>query len=367
MKCKNCGKRLRSKEMFCSSCGFYNGNSNNVSWESEGNLLEEEQQEVKEENYEEIKEVNEVKEVKEEKTSPKEDFYYENEPLLESFIGEDYKSISKNIFNVWAFLLSWIYFIYRKLYIIGGIGLLLTLIIIVLLRNSLFFIYLGIAMIACGFAFNPIYIMIAKKKIEKLKEENQDTDNYTLSNMAMEKGGVNLLVALGSYLVFLIILFFILVPLRYNKDHNTNFWQENSENQATCISLIKTAYNNSDQEYDLGDITEAACKVIKTTGKEYEIYLKTVKDRQYIYSLYKTENNYLKYENNTELYNELLKKKTNGTITQEERELYDKISNIESDYQDIYNQSSKEAKLIKEKRNKSERTSFVFSKEEIIR
>ena len=39
MKCKNCGKRIRKKELFCNSCGFYNGDSNNISWNDGGDLL----------------------------------------------------------------------------------------------------------------------------------------------------------------------------------------------------------------------------------------------------------------------------------------------------------------------------------------
>lgn len=355
MKCRNCGKRIKKQELFCNSCGYYNGDSTAISWDDERDLLAEEKKE------------NQKKEEKTiEKKEEQEEFAYENEDLLEDFIGEDYKTIKNKKFNIWAFLLSWIYFIYRKLFITGSIGLLLTALVLLFIRNFLI-VFLIISMIACGFAFNPVYIVIAKKKIEKMIEDNPEEDRYTLSNLAMEKGRVSLILALVFYVIFLVIIFFAMVPFNINRTHNTNYWKENSENQANCISLIKTAYNAIEEESDLGDVSEAACKVVKTTEKNYEIYLKTVKDNKFIYSYYKTENNYLKFVNNTERYNELEKNNANGTITEVDKELYNTIKIIESNYQDIFNQSKKEVDLIVEKKNTSERTNYIFSREEIIR
>lgn len=351
MKCKNCGKRIKKQELFCNSCGYYNGDSTAVSWDNEADLLAEEKKE-------------EQKSI--EKKEEQEEFAYENEDLLEDFIGDDYKAIKNSKFNIWAFLLSWEYFIYRKLFIIGSVGLLLTGLILLFLRSFLI-VFLAISMIICGFAFNPIYIIIAKKKIEKIIDNNPDEDRYTLSNLAMEKGGESLVLALVFYAIFIVIIFFALVPFNINKTHNTNFWKENSENQANCISLIKTAYNTIEEEADLGDITEAACKVEKTTEKNFDIYLKTVKDNNTIYSYYKTENKYLRFINNTERYIELEKSNANGTITEADKELYNIIKSIESNYQDIFNQSKKEVQLIAEKENTSERTNYIFSREEIIR
>ncbi len=351
MKCKNCGKRIKKQELFCHSCGYYNGDSTNVSWDNEADLLAEDKKEEQKPK---------------EKNEESEEFAYENEDLLEAFIGDDYKAIKNSKFNIWAFLLSWVYFIYRKLLIIGSVGLLIAGLIIVFIR-SLLIVYLIISMIACGFAFNPIYINIAKKKIEKMINDNPDEDRYTLSNLAMEKGGESIIYALVFYAIFLIIIFFALVPFNINKNHNTNYWKENSENQANCISLIKTAYNTIEEENDLGDITEAACKVEKTTEKNYEVYLKTVKDDNTIYSYYKTENKYLRFINNTERYIELEKSNANGTITEADKELYNIIKSIESNYQDIFNQSKKEVQLIADKENTSERTNYIFTREEIIR
>ena len=173
MKCKNCGKRIKKNELFCSSCGYYNGDATAVSWDEEADLLEEEKEKEQrvEEQIEKVEEKEEIyipekekKRKKLKKEKEEEEFVYENEDLLEDFIGEDYKTIKTKPFNIWACLLSWVYFVYRKLFIIGGIGLLLTALIIIFLRKLLI-VYMILVMIGCGFAFNPIYIIIAKKKI----------------------------------------------------------------------------------------------------------------------------------------------------------------------------------------------------------
>jgi hypothetical protein len=357
MQCKNCGKRLKTKELFCPSCGYYNGDVNNVSWDNNIDLL-------KDDKTEQTTDIIDRSNTTD--TTQKEEYSYEDEDLLEAFIGEDYKIIKKHTFNIWALFFGWVYFIYRKLYVIGTLGLALTLAVLMLF-SKIFIFYLILVMFACGFIFNPVYIFIAKKKIEIIKLDNPDSDRYTLSNIAMSKGGVNLPVALIIYFVFMVVLFFMMITIYYNKDHNTKYWEENSENQATCINLIKIAYNNIEEEYNLGEISDAACKVYKTTSREYEVYLKTIKDNQYIYTMYKTENDYLKYENNTEQLNELEIKKTNSSLTAEEKNIYIVIKGIESNYQDIINKSKKEEELIKTKKNNSARTSFTFSKEEIIR
>ena len=86
MKCKNCGKRIKKQELFCPSCGYYNGDATAVSWDDDQDLLAEE---IKEEMplKEEKENPNEDNNEKEENI--KEEFVYENEDLLEDFIGED--------------------------------------------------------------------------------------------------------------------------------------------------------------------------------------------------------------------------------------------------------------------------------------
>ena len=437
MKCKKCGKKMKSNEKFCTYCGTYideTDSEDNNTWSIGADLLEEtiiqEEEKEKEENKfqtieftaedakrvnpqeepkeeekkeeekekspeekkEPLKEINEDEKVEKRKTDVFEDieieedklnpddmisikdnsgtkkgeYSYENEDLLEAYIGEDYKIIKKMPINIWAFLLNWMYLLYRKLYITGIAGLILSWLVVYFFKDY-FLIYLGIIMVVLCFAFNKYYIFIAKQRVERILAKAEGEDRFNIANTCMKKGGVNVLNALIIYTVFLVAIFFTFVVIKINTTHNTKFWEENSENQANCIRIIKIAYNNIESDDKLGTAKEAVCKVLYKKQREYEVYIKTEKDGKKYYSFYKTENGYLKYVNDTSLLNELQVKKANGQITTEETLLLTEVKGTEMNYQNIYTKSKEEKNLIDRKKNKKERINFDFTEEEIIR
>ena len=127
---------MRKEERFCESCGYYNGEKDNSGWDDnydDHNLFDDYEVEEKEEGNEEFEEFN----LKDSSGTKKNEFSYENEDLLEAFIGEDYKPIKKIPFNIFAFLLNWSYLLYRKLYITGILGLVVTGIIILFFPSIL--------------------------------------------------------------------------------------------------------------------------------------------------------------------------------------------------------------------------------------
>ena len=85
---------MRKEERFCESCGYYNGEKDNSSWDDnydDHNLFDDYEVEEKEEGNEEFEEFN----LKDSSGTKKNEFSYENEDLLEAFIGEDYKPLIK--------------------------------------------------------------------------------------------------------------------------------------------------------------------------------------------------------------------------------------------------------------------------------
>ena len=133
------------------------------------------------------------------------------------------------------------YLLYRKLYVTGIVGLLITGLFIVFLRKYLI-IFIIIIMIVLGFLFNYYYVFVAKKKVEKILKRMEGTDNFTLMSIMKEEGGVDVPLALSIYAGFLLFLFFYLVGFKFNSNHNMKYWQENSENKANCLYLTKLAY-----------------------------------------------------------------------------------------------------------------------------
>ena len=376
MQCRKCGHKLKRNELFCTVCGYYN--SENEDEDLDLNLADDEEVEevVDEDEYvydEQEDKANDDFDVyeeldKDDKSSDEADgdFYYDNEDCLESYIGEDYNIIKNKNFNIYAFLLSWAYVLYRKLYLTGIIGLFII-IPLLLKSNVLAIVYLIISMVLLGLFFNKYYLFVAKKKIERLIATSDDTDRFKMVNICGKKGGVSIVKALIVYLLFLVLLVAIMSTHRFKKTYSPNFFAENSENRANCLSLVKSAYKNK-EELKIGEILEGACQIDSSgSTKEYNIYLKTEYESIMIYTFFTTEGDYLVYKNNTKSMNELMAKKTNRTITDEETLLLKEKQKIESTYKDIYDKSIEEDKLIDKNINNSEKLNYIYSDEEITR
>ena len=352
MRCKKCGKRIKTKDYFCTECGYYNGEYNEDYFDTENNSL------LEENSSDSFKELN--------KSRKKDNqFYYENEALLEAYIGEDYKIIKKWPFNIWAFIFNWMYFLYRKLYITGVIGLGITFFMILIIKTNLL-IYLLVSMVIIGIVFNYYYIFVSKRKVEKIISEMEGTDRFTLANICREKGGVNAPIALIIYGVFLCLVLLSFITIRVNKNNNTKFWEENSVNKANCQAYLKIAYNDS-KNRDIGDIQEGICRVTNIGKKQYDIIIKTKLNSKALYSFYKTDNNNFIYVTDTKNIQNLQQKKTKGQLSSEESLELQKLKTLEINYNNYKVKANKEDEEIKQKKNTDEKTNFLFTKQEIIR
>lgn len=390
MKCVKCGKKLKNNEKFCTYCGYYNDESEEKNWtdndELEEDLIDEnwydedadekddeieiepvkkekKKKEDKPKKTKKEKKEKEIKEVKEIKIKEDNEVYDQNERYIEAYIGEDYKLIKKRPFNIWAFLLNWMYVLYRKLYITGVIGLAITAI-VAFFFTKYFLIYLIVVVLILGFGFNPYYVFIVKRKVNKMLVKYEGTDSFSLENMCKEFGGVDTFTALIIYLLFLVTIVLSIIKPMINTNHNTKFWKENSENKANCISMTKLIFKEEKSNYD--KITEALCKINKT-NKTYELYLKTKKDNKVYYVYYETENDYLVFKYNTEYLNSLNKREAENKLTDSEKQMLRDIKAIKTNYESIYKKAKDEDKQIEKKTNKEEKLNYIFDYEELIR
>lgn len=362
MRCKKCGKVMRKDERFCDACGYYNGEKDNTGWDDDFKDIGSLDEEHDFDDYQ----ADEQFKIKDSSATKQDEFYYENEDLLEAYIGEDYKSIKKMPLNFFAFLLSWGYVLYRKLYITGIIGLIITAIIAIFYKD-IFITYMIVVMVLSGLLFNLYYVFVSKRKVEFIKKKYAGTDKFGLMNICEEKGGVNVWFALAAYFIFVLIIFFNYVDVGFNRNNNTKFWKENTENRATCLSITHVGYDNLEKYKVPGDVAGAVCKVSKKNFAEYDVYIKTIDAGKEYYSYFYAEKKGVIYKRNTSEINDLELKKANGKLTTEEQVLLNSLKQIENNYSDITKQSKQEDILIKKKKNKSEKLNYVFTKEEIIR
>lgn len=401
MVCKKCGKKLKIGEKFCSVCGYYNDIEEEFLDDDDDSKgfnddFFDEVEEVNEEDYENDDydkddsekidkapeenlinrlnvsdgedELNEFSTTSTAKASRKKITNFKDDRLIEAFTGEDYKWIIRRPFNIYAFFLSWVYFIYRKMYIIGVAGLAITGFVYKLFP-SFIIPYAIIVMILSGFIFNPIYKLYAKFRISKIKDNNYGTDDFTLEQICSEKGGTSLIIALIIFAIFIIVMFRTFYRLTFNNE-NTRYWTENSENSANCISFAKSDYKLLQDNSVVGVLDEAVCNVrITNTTKSYDIYIKIQNKEKntYRFIYFKDNKDSIAIEGMNITLEELQTKNGNNTITDEEKDMLKRLLEIKTEYNKILEKSVEEDALIKSKKNKSEKLNYIITKDEILR
>lgn len=428
MRCKNCGKRLRKNERFCTTCGYYNEESSEVNFRDDGDydlLEDEEDNTMLEDDFpededdgnfldvaldnkmatsiikndsldddsllhsslnntsassvishdngdedfldEDFPQEEEYDSSLDSELSLKKNKAYLNkeEAYFKSYTGEDYKIIGLKIFNIYAAIFNWIYFLYRKMYLIGILGLIATGFVIVSYRKY-FIIYYVISSIVLGFLFNKVYQLVSMFKIKRLEKKYKGSDPYTMQTIMEEKGGVRVLPAILIYFVFIVIVVLNLFTFQFNKEHNTKYWKENSENRANCLSLIQQSRDELKTRVEVFSVVEASCRITKSTHSDYEIYMKSISSTttSCIYQ-YEVKNGYLNYIDSTDGVLELEQKSVNKTISEEEEKSLLQKKDIQKTYNEIYEESKKEDQLIKEKKNTKEKKSFIFGEDEV--
>ena len=205
MVCKKCGKRLKEGEMFCTVCGYFNdpNDTSNYDDNKKENFTNDDEVDLLKEDEESVNDGIEIQAFSTDTTTDdtkKTGFFdFQDDRFLEAYIGEDYKVVARKKINIYALLLSWIYFLYRKLYITGIIGLIITGIFIKFFTKYLI-VFIIVSMIFSGLLFNPIYIAVAKQRVLKIKKEEEYSDDFATEQVCAKKGGVNFVIPIIIYL-----------------------------------------------------------------------------------------------------------------------------------------------------------------------
>ncbi len=378
MRCQGCGKKLKDNETVCTECGYYNGEKEvsleddeikNLDYFKDPYDKDEEVIEVlddddNEETYEELDE-NAFSEESYEDEDEYDDESLSEDGFLKDYIGEDYNWIVEKPFNIYALLLSWMYFLYRKLYIIGIIGLAITGYVLRVTPNILP-IYIIIVMVLSGILFNPIYLIISKIKVANIVNRYSDKSNQEIREICADKGGVNTPRALLIFLIFLIIMLFTYIHFG-TKENKPSFWKENTENNANCILITKEAYSLIEKSLITGSYEESACEVKKEKTKNYDIYFKIRQDNQYRYIYVKNEGKYLTVKGDTKDIEKLEKDKLDKNILEEEETMLEVSKALSKTYSDIKRKSEEEQRLIDAKKNTSERLHYIYTKDDIFK
>lgn len=142
-----------------------------------------------------------------------------DDDLLKAFIGKNYDKITTRRFNFAGFFFSGFYLFYRKMFLYGIVFFSINLIVLNLINN---YIVNMLVFLAIGFFVNKVYLSFAKKKIEKIKIQNQGKSLNELINICSNSGGVSVgKVFLGFFVeVCIVSIVMLIIPIIGLSDKN---------------------------------------------------------------------------------------------------------------------------------------------------
>ena len=347
MECRKCGKILSEQEKFCTYCGNYY-DSSEIDEDLKTVELNSKTDEILDEHNKKLIAEYENKDMFKKK-------------CLKTFLSTDYQNVISSGFNIYALLFSWIYFIYKKMYIIGIIGL-LVMGILILYDKIIFFVYAVLSMIMSGLFFNKLYKWKANRIINKILRKN--TNPNVILKKIKKAGKENVLLTMAIYFIFLLLLIFTYVFLEKEIGINDKFWKDNSSNKATCLSMITSAKAQSNTN-SIATIQDAGCIILDLNKNQFEIYLNFNKNNKTVIEKYKAEAGQMYFIGNTDM---LLEYEDNiGNLNEAERNYYQNMLELKNTYLKIKQNAKQEENLIKNNSNITSRKYFMFTKEEIDR
>ena len=210
--------------------------------------------------------------------------------LIKDYIGQNSDKITSRVFNLSALFFNAFYLFYRKLF---SYGILLSIIITVLSYYTNAYIITLLISLACCFGFNPLYVMLVKKRVKKIQLEHPDAAYEQLREYVQDEGGTSsALVIKGIFTNILIAILMVVILITLG---------------------IGTTWKKIFNDFNFNDIF-SIFKKEGTKEKDFEgtiNYDDTVKFDDYF--TYTIPNGYKKASTNTYSYNDSCKLSLNST------------------------------------------------------
>lgn len=137
----------------------------------------------------------------------------DDEKYLIEYIGPNADKFTYKIISIPGFFFSSLYMLYRKLYLLGFITLLIQFSIIIFVNP---FVALVINVLV-GLFFNSIYISHYKRKIERIRNLSGSKEFANIINLCSQKGGVNKGAAFFGFILEIAIFVFAIYQFPDNK------------------------------------------------------------------------------------------------------------------------------------------------------
>ena len=168
----------------------------------------------------------------------------DNDTLIRAYVGNNYDNIKKQSFSFATFFFGPIYFLYRKLYLLGLCYIILS----VILSPIAIILHIGRSI-----GFKYIYFNTVKKRVDKIKLENKNMDKETILNLCKKKGGVNILIVIILCIIPIFIIITITI-LTTSSNHSTFQDDDNyydiTENKEFSVDNLSYTIPQGFKAYD---------------------------------------------------------------------------------------------------------------------
>ena len=192
-----------------------------------------------------------------------------DEELLRAFIGNNYEKITTRPFNFAGFFFTTFYMFYRKMFLYAILLFLVNLVVLNVINN--FIVTLAFNVVV-GFLVNKIYLFYAKKKIDKIKFQNQQKDINELKSLCSAKGGTSVGKIFLGFLAELGIAFVVLFIMLIAGIGGMVGSLFNPDNWNITINGIEINNNDSDNGTNSSTSTKDATLVEDVTVSGYSCF-----------------------------------------------------------------------------------------------
>ena len=133
---------------------------------------------------------------------------YDVDALVKDYIGPSFQQTIMSPFSFTAFIFSGIYFIYKKMYILSLIIIVVEYLIAFIVPSPISYISFFVLRILIALVYNQIYLKKSNKEVKKIIKKNENKSQIEISNICKIKGKNNMLIAIISLLLMLFVFYF---------------------------------------------------------------------------------------------------------------------------------------------------------------
>ncbi|MBQ4583700.1 MAG: DUF2628 domain-containing protein [Bacilli bacterium] len=165
---------------------------------------------------------------------------YDDERLLEAFIGKNQEKILESSFNFAGLFFGQFYLFYRKMFVYGILIFIINIILVTFAKMIFLTLFINLAV---GLTVNKMYINFAKKKINKILVNNQNKSQHELETICAKNGGTSVIqLFFGLFIEFVIALVIVVISIIFGlstifgslvSNLNDLFSNSNFENSAS--------------------------------------------------------------------------------------------------------------------------------------